>query len=190
MAISRKVRYQCSPSRPRALTTQQRAPDCLSIMPRPTSSPTSIRSQENPAVCCRASRRTRLKAPTPMKASDFGSATAQSRMATMNVRPNRARTASTGSELGQRSGTAAIMVDRVVHGIGHRAAERARGNMDVGIGKQQPRTAGLPRAQGQGMDFAQPAHGKSVRRGSQGSADRPRPCGRQWPRCRRWNDRR
>ncbi len=52
------------------------------------------------------------------------------------------------------------MVDRVLRGVGDRAAERARGHVDVGIGEQQPRTAGLFRAQGQGMDLAQPAFGQ------------------------------
>lgn len=52
------------------------------------------------------------------------------------------------------------VVKGVIHGVGDRAAERAGSHVDVGIGKQQPGTAGLRRAQGQGMHLAQPAFGE------------------------------
>ena len=58
-----RVRYQYSPSKPWALTRRERAPDCLSIMPRPTSSPTSIRSQENPSVCSKGLAADEIEGP-------------------------------------------------------------------------------------------------------------------------------
>ena len=52
------------------------------------------------------------------------------------------------------------MVDRVLYGIGHRAAERAGRHVDVGIGEQQPGPARLFRAQVQCMNLAQPVLGQ------------------------------
>ena len=69
-------------------------------------------------------------------------------------------TASTGKEARPEIGHRGQVVDRVLRGVGHRTTERAGGHVDVGIGEQQPRTAGLARAEIQGMDLAQPALGE------------------------------